>query len=50
MRYLNDKTGAVIETVCHLSGGDWRALPAMPPKAAQKKPTPKKEAQVKTDG
>lgn len=28
MRYRNEKTGAVIETTCIVSGGDWKAVPA----------------------
>lgn len=28
MRYRNEKTGAVIETTCVVSGGDWKVVPA----------------------
>lgn len=26
MRYINRKTGAMIEVECHISGGDWEAV------------------------
>ena len=38
MQYRNKKTGALLETPCQISGGDWE--PVRPPKA--EKPAPPK--------
>lgn len=45
MQYRNKKTGAVIETPCRVSGGDWE-----PVKAAKSTKAEKNAAKPKTEG
>lgn len=45
MQYRNKKTGAVIETPCRVSGGDWE-----PVKAAKSAKAEKTAAKPKTEG
>lgn len=40
MRYRNEKTGAVIETTCIVSGGDWKAVPAKNSSEANRRKEP----------
>lgn len=46
MKYINTKTGAVIETACVISGGDW-ILVEEQPKGSTKK-TVKKDTNKKS--
>lgn len=39
MKYLNEKTGVVIETTSELSGGDWHEL--VPAEVVKEKPVKK---------
>lgn len=51
MRYMNKVTGAVIETDCLISGGDWEACEQVkqPAKNAGSKRGKKSEPDVKPD-
>lgn len=53
MRYLNQRTGAVINVPCRLEGPDWKevteAEKAEPAKEAPKKAAPKKTARKGAD-
>lgn len=41
-KYVNEKTGAVIETECELKGADWKPVKEAKGKAAEKKGEKKK--------
>lgn len=43
MKYLNSKTGYMLETECEVSGGDWRAVQAKTTPPPEEQP-PKEHA------
>lgn len=46
MRYKNTKTGAIIDSSCVISGGDWiKVEPVEAPRPEIEKPAPKRKAQ-----
>lgn len=54
MKYQNTRTGAVIEAVCPISGGNWQPVPEegtgeAPEEKAEKKPRRKAAAKPSAD-
>lgn len=48
MRYVNKRTGAVIDTVCEVAGGDWEEIgPVTRPAAPAQKKQPAKKVPAK---
>lgn len=47
MKYINQKTGAVLYSLCHLSGGDWVLATENPKPHAEEGTPPKKPSKKK---
>jgi hypothetical protein len=48
MKYINTKTGAVLETACVINGGNWERVEESQPKESAKVPSKKKVSEKKS--